>query len=588
MAILRGVKYINQTLFFWKKTLILGLVIFICGWHQVSAQTFLKYEVEGIKNGSGMKSFPDSLSREIFLKELIISFQLEGYPTAFVKGKTFYGDTLNVEVQAGEMYRWVVLKKGNLDDRVARQVGFQENGFQHRPFNFRQLKRLFDKILEETQNNGYPFASIRLDSIASRQNGISAALNFDYGPYITFDTVQITGNSKTSPIYLNRLLKMVPGTLFSQKKVDQSLRRLKNLSFVQVVSEPQLSFQNSEAIFYLPINDRRVNTLDGIIGILPNETEENKLLITGQFDLALYNVGGRGRNYKIDWQRLSQYSQNLNVTAEEPMLMGSSIDLKVSFYLLKEDTTFLNRDFKIDLGYRTSPTTYIGFFSRRQAGDLLAVSQWADAMELPDLADFRFNNYGINLRFNTLDDAFWPRRGWLSGFEFGIGNKRLVHNTGLSASLYQDIELTTLQYYLTLSIEKHFYFKPQVGGLIRMRAGEMANENLLVNDLYRLGGLKSIRGFNENFFFANRYVYVNFEPRYYFDDYSYMLWFTDIGGIQNKVGHGTIEWPFSFGGGLSLETNGGIFTFVYALGQSNTQLLGFDFSKIHFGYTGRF
>ncbi len=64
--------------------------------------------------------------------------------------------------------------------------------------------------------------------------------------------------------------------------------------------------------------------------------------------------------------------------------------------------------------------------------------------------------------------------------------------------------------------------------------------------------------------------------------------FTDMGIIQNKVGQGDTEWPFSFGGGISLETDGGVFNFVYALGKSNSQRIGFNFSKIHFGYTGRF
>jgi outer membrane protein assembly factor BamA len=589
MAVEKWIKKIMPPFFFWRSLLVFVILFFICGLHQpINGQQILAYEVKARENQWGVKEFPDSLSRENFIKELIASCQLDGYPTAFVSHRKLYGDTLTVEVQSGEVYKWVFLRKGNLDDRLARQGGYEVSAFQGSPFNVKHVEIFFDRILEDAQNNGYPFASVRLDSITYQKEGFGAAINFDYGPLITFDTIKITGNSKTDPLYLNRLLKMLPGTVFSQQNVDQSLGILKNLSFLQLEGEPQLSFQNSEAILYLPINDRKVNTLDGIIGILPNETEGHKMLVTGQFDLALYNIGGRGRNYQVNWQRLSQYSQNLFVAAEEPMLLGSSVDLEVSFELLKEDTTFLNRDFKINFGFRTSPSSYIGFFSRRQAGALLAVSQWADAMELPDIADYRFNNYGVNWRFNTLDDVIWPRRGWFSGFEFGIGNKTLLHNTGLPQSLYQDISLTSLQYYLTLSIEKYVYIKSRMGGLIRMRAGEMANEKLLGNDLFRLGGLSSIRGFNEKYFFSNRYVYINLEPRYYLDERSYFLLFTDIGHIQDKVRQSTWDWPVSFGGGLNLDTKEGAFHFIYAIGQSNTQRFGLDFSKIHFGYTGRF
>src|SRR5690606_7626763 len=165
---------------------------------------------------------------------------------------------------------------------------------------------------------------------------------------------------------------------------------------------------------------------------------------------------------------------------------------------------------------------------------------------------------------------------------------RIIQNTGLSSSLYKEMDLVNIQYYLTLLAEKHLFYNARMGTLLRLNAGEMANKNLFLNDMYRIGGLKSIRGFNENFFFTNRYVYVNFEPRYYFDQYSYFLLFADAGVIQNKKGLKGWDWPISFGGGISLETKEGIFNFIYALGQSNTQVLGFNFSKIHFGYTGRF
>ena len=66
------------------------------------------------------------------------------------------------------------------------------------------------------------------------------------------------------------------------------------------------------------------------------------------------------------------------------------------------------------------------------------------------------------------------------------------------------------------------------------------------------------------------------------------IFFMDVGRIQDNVNGGHPEVPLSLGGGISLETDGGLFRFIYALGQSNTQVLGFNFSKIHFGYTGRF
>lgn len=571
---------------FWNPGIIVFLILIFCSSQGVS-QVNLKYKTEE-KEDFKTEQFVDSLRRAQFLEDILHSLRLQGYPTAVVKDKTFYRDNLTVVLEKGDLFGWLFLRQGNLGEQLANKVGFEARAFRNSPFSFESLEVLFKKILIETQNSGYPFAAVRLDSINQQERAISAVIDLQLGPFITFDTVQVTGNSGTLPLYLNRVLKIAPGTAFSQKKVDQSVKNLKNLPSLQLVSDPELSFQNQSAILYLPVNDRRINTVDGIIGILPNETSKNRILVTGEFSLALFNVWGRGRNYALNWQRINEYSQSLAISAEEPMLLGSSLDLEASYHLLKEDTTFINRDFRIGLGYRINPDIYIAFFSRRQSGDLLAVSQFAGAETLPDVADFRYNNYGIDLILDKRDDAFWPRRGVRTQAETGIGNKKLIQNTGLPSALYRELEMNSLQYYLTLDVEKHVYLRPEFGLMAGMRLGEMAGRRLLLNDLYRLGGLNSLRGFNQNFFFANRYFYASFEPRYYFDNRSYFLLFTDFGSLQNKVGQGGWEYPFSFGGGLSLESSGGVFHFIYAMGKSNTQALGFNFSKIHFGYTGRF
>src|SRR5690554_638814 len=318
-----------------------------------------------------------------------------------------------LHAQAVLKYTWISLDAGNLDEKLADRLGYQPAEFQDKPFNFEELNFFFERVLKEAQNIGRPFASIRLDNIQQEGGKIRAALDYNPGPLITFDTVQITGNSKTKRLYINRLLRINPGSPFSQKQVDRSAEILKNLPFVRLSKAPHLSFQNMEATLHLPLDDRKINNLDGILGLIPNGGEDNKLLITGRFDLALYNVGGWGRDYSLNWQRLNGYSQSLNITAKEPMLLGSWLDLGLTYALLKEDGTFLNRDLRMSLGYRAGPTTYFSFFSRRQSGNLLAVAHWENTAKLPEIADFKFNNHGVNMLFADLDDVVWPRRGWL-------------------------------------------------------------------------------------------------------------------------------------------------------------------------------
>jgi outer membrane protein assembly factor BamA len=516
----------------------------------------------------------------------------ELYVNGFLGAKEYdrqlKGDTLSIKIATGVVFNWVELKRGNLDPVLLPRSGFDQKSFENRPFQYQEIANLFDKILSQLENEGFPFAAMKLDSLTRNENGFSGSLNLDIGPYITFDTLKISGNSKTHQIYLARFLQILPGEPFSQRKIEQVGSQIKNLPYLRWAGEPAISFQNEEATLYLPINDRKMNTLDGIIGFLPNEFEDNKLLVTGQFDLGLYNVGGKGRNYKLNWQRLSPYSQNLRVAAVEPMVMGSMIDIEASFYLLKEDTTFLNRDFRLDFGYRFKSDSYIKFFGRRQSGDLLATSNLRGIQELPDFADFRYNNYGVSYQLTKLDDILMPRRGYFGQAEFAIGNKEILQNTGLPAVAYIGLDRKTIQYNINAQIFKHFYFNKYWGLMTKASVGVLVNENLLGNDLFRLGGLRSIRGFNENYFFANNYIYFTAEPRFYFDTCSYFMIFVDAGRLENNVKVLQTDFPLSTGLGFSLETNGGVFNLIYALGMSNSQDFSLNLSKIHFGFTGRF
>lgn len=548
---------------------------------------WLSYQITGDIQKKETLAFQDSLQLDKIKNQVLSDLYQNGYlnPQSDFDIK---GDTLIWDLKTGKIFEWVELNLGNIDPVFLIKAGVDLRKFQKRPLDIENLKVLFEKLLTSSENQGYPFASIKLDSLQRQGERFSAALDLDLGPFITFDTLQVTGDSKASPLFLSRYLHINPGKPFSQKKVNDGIRQIRNLPYLRWAGEPELSFQNQEATLYLPLNDRKINSIDGIIGFLPNELEGGRMLVTGQFDLALYNFGGSGRNYELNWQRFNQFSQSLKLSALEPLVLGSAIDILASFSLFKEDTTFLNRDFRLSFGFRLGESAYMKVFSGRQVGDLLAVSNLAEITSLPQVGDFRFNNYGLGLEKSWQDDRFFPRRGAVVDFEFSVGNKTILKNTAIPQILFERMNLRTLQYYMKGNIEKHFYWNSSWGLFTRFSGGIMDNPNLFINDLFRLGGLRSIRGFNENFFFADNYAFINIEPRYYFDTYSYFMIFADVGRLENRIQQLRVDYPFAAGLGFSLETTSGIFDFIYALGGSNTQDFALNFSKIHFGYTGRF
>ena len=111
------------------------------------------------------------------------------------------------------------------------------------------------------------------------------------------------------------------------------------------------------------------------------------------------------------------------------------------------------------------------------------------------------------------------------------------------------------------------------------------NDELLTNELYRLGGLNSIRGFNEKEFFAKNYLSSRIELRSFFEQGSYLYVFYDQLFYKRDA---LTDSPIGLGLGFALETRSGQFNFALASGNSNQQSISFDELRAHFGYTATF
>lgn len=504
----------------------------------------------------------------------------EGFLEGFFK-ESPVGDTTMLSWEPGRLFRWKAIEMGDVPPQFIEELGEPE-------LDYRAPYHWMDAALRLAENSGYPFAALKMDSLRVEGNLLSGRMVYDTGPLITWDSLEVAGKTKTKASYLQSLSRLRPGTPFSQKALESAGQTLSRSSYFAMLGAPDLTFQTQQAKPIFMLQDRRVNVFDGVIGLLPNENEPGKMLITGEIDLRLYHLGGKGRDFSVQWQRLNIQSQSLDIRAKEAFLFRSPLDLQLGFSLLKQDSSFVNRAFELDFGYRVSDTGYLDFFTRRQAGDLISAGEFEDAQTMPSAIDYRWNHYGIGFDWDRLDSPLSPRRGLRIQGEVSLGNKKIIENTGVPEEVYASLDESSPQYQGWLSVEKYFFLKPTWGMWMRGAGGFLQNETLFLNELFRLGGLKSIRGFNEKEFFAQRYGYLNLEQRLFFDQNSYLVLFSDLGVLVTPYANEKIDRPFSFGTGINLDTDGGLFSFVFALGKSSSQALSFSYSRIHFGYLARF
>jgi len=101
--------------------------------------------------------------------------------------------------------------------------------------------------------------------------------------------------------------------------------------------------------------------------------------------------------------------------------------------------------------------------------------------------------------------------------------------------------------------------------------------------------LNSLRGFNENTFYASNYLIGTIEIQAYFNQDSRIFAFMDYGYLQYSLSNTDFsDQPFGTGIGIAVESGSGLFSFVYAVGKSEEQPLSLRYSKIHFGYKAIF
>src|SRR6185369_1765700 len=98
-------------------------------------------------------------------------------------------------------------------------------------------------------------------------------------------------------------------------------------------------------------------------------------------------------------------------------------------------------------------------------------------------------------------------------------------------------------------------------------ASIFGNSTIFKNELFRIGGLKTLRGFNEKSIFASTYVIPTIEYRFLFAQNSNLLLFAE-GAWYENTGNGNYvtDIPVSVGAGVNFETKAGILTLNYGLG----------------------
>ena len=541
----------------------------------------------------------DSLAALSLVRDVVMALRADAYLTAAADTvRWLRRDSLRVSLHIGSRLRWArVRATDDVPDGLLQRAGFREKLLRGQPLRPPELVRLEQAILRESEDHGYPFAQVRLDSLRWLDDGrVSAVLRLERGPLILLDSVLVSGNTNISRRFLSRYLQLFPGQPYSQQRIQAATRLLKQLPYLQSTASPRIRFAKERARVTFFLTDRRANQFDGIVGVLPVTNPlpgGRRVQVTGEVNLVLRNIKGGGKSLNLNWRKADANSTALDAGYAHPGLLGSPLELAATFNLVRQANSFVTTRPRVEFGYPTPRRGRVSFFAEFRASRLLADSTFRLLTSLPANLDSRFTSYGLAYSFNGLDEPFFPRSGWNLGVSGAAGNKIITRNADVPERLYSQIRLRTTQLTGSLRAERYTRLGRSSSLLTRLRGEGLYNaDRLFENDLFRLGGLATLRGFNEWEFFVSSYAVATAEYRVFTGDDSYVFLFADQGYYRRDRTPPSAarrqDWPGGAGLGLTFSTGAGLFQFVYAVGRSSSQPASLTRGKIHFGITGRF
>ena len=541
------------------------------------------------KDINEIKFYRDSSQADENLESLITKFRAGGFLSAGIDSLIRDSLSTTAFIYAGNKYNWSVIRQGNVPEELLQGTGFRKKLYSGKPFNNKQLELLTSNVLRNCENNGYPFASITLDSIEIENNNFSGALALNKNRFIKIDSIIIKGTATVAPVYLYNYIGIRPGDVYKETQIRKISGRMRELAFVREIKTSQLLFTQKETKLYLFLENRKASQFDGVLGLLPDEAKEGKFNLTGEIHLKLQNSLKRGEIIELNWKQLPGNSQDLKFHTLYPFLFNTPFGIDGNLAIFKKDSTYIDVTKNLGVQYAFTGNNFLKAFINDKQSDLQSSRGLENISVLPSYADITTVSYGLTIHYEKLDYRLNPRKGFWIEATGSTGNRKIRKNTDINAAAYDSIKLNTVTYQGEITADYYI----SLGGRhvidLGTRSAYIYNDELFINELYRIGGLKSLRGFDEESIYSSTYAIGKIEYRYLLEQNSFLFAFINNAWYENRSRNINLyDTPIGFGTGINFETKLGIMSVSYALGKQFDNPVLFRNGKVHFGIVNYF
>ena len=492
-----------------------------------------------------------------------------GYIEVKVQDITKTTLTVNVLLSLGPKYKSIQIYASKaLFELLELTPKQDENKKVYYLSDIQRLESLLNSITNLLASKSYPFATVSLKNIKPFDNiTLKADLSLDTKQARQLNTVEIKGYEKFPRSFITHFLGIKTNTPFNLKAIQAKTKTLDQISFSEQLRPAEVLFTKDTTSVYLYLKKNKSNQFEGFLGFGSKQTTGN-LELNGYINLNLVNNLNYGESFILNYRNDENDLKKFNTKLTLPYLFRSRIGSELKLSLFKKDSTFTTAEQSANLYYQLNQRQKLFL------GVKTAQSNALNPVESSTVIDYRTTSYELRGSYlnRTPKELLFPVKS-----EIEIQLSRARRKTTVSK---------INQNFYSIKAAHLFNFNTTNSLYINLTGQMIDSKNYLSNELLRFGGIKTIRGFEENSINANTFGVIASEYRLRLSSTLYIHSIIDVAYFNTPIKQD--QKLAGIGIGFGLKTEAGILKFNLANGQIENQKFKFANSKVHLSLTATF
>jgi len=454
----------------------------------------------------------------------------------------------------------IVTKKDNTN-------GIIDSGIDSIKIKTREFSDLTNQLLEQIDRKGNSFSEITYVNPLLKNDTLLLEMKISNSSSRKIDKVITRGYEDFPKKFITKYFLIDKNTVFSKQKLNQVSALSNKLDFIKEKKAPEVLFKKDSTHLYLFLDKIGTSSFDGLVNFSSKENGKG-LLLNGNLDLKLNNTFNTGEKFEIIWNKVSDEKTDFKINSYVPYVLNSKFSTTLEFYLYREDSTFINTNFELKTDYSINQKSHASIlYSSEKSNYLLDISN-------NDLASYSnyFIGLGYELKKSSTSNLYKYKNGLNLNLTFG---KRKTDTESINQLKFHFSAFANVQ------INNRGYLN------IKNESGLLTSRNYLLNELFRIGGANSIRGYNEQSIFTNGYSYSNIEFRYSLDTSSYLYSITDLGGYKENTTN-KIKKLLGIGAGYQFRISNNLVNLGYVISTNSSTNAKLNSSRLVVRWTSFF